>query len=57
MEIDMNWEEIIKGRQRSLTRLMPVKDILVEMIRDNIEDYSPSFTLKDIINNLPELLA
>tara|TARA_R110002020_G_scaffold22746_5_gene76489 strand:- start:4005 stop:5243 length:1239 start_codon:yes stop_codon:yes gene_type:complete len=55
MEIDMNWEEIIKGRQRSLTRLMPVKDILVEMIRDNIEDYSPSFTLKDIINNLPEL--
>lgn len=51
----MNWEEIIKGRQRSLTRLMPVKDIVVEMIRDNIEDYSPSFTLKDIISNLPEL--
>lgn len=51
----MNWEEIIKGRQRSLTRLMPVKDILVEMIRDNIEEYSPSFTFIDIINNLPEL--
>ena len=51
----MDWEEIIKGRQRSLTRLMPVKDILVEMIRDNIEEYSPSFVLQDIINNFPEL--